>query len=417
MNVENPKLAGVTQELALEGFEPRYGERAEAFGTNPLWAQMKELGSELWLDTGDMDAAGTLWTREFSALTTNNTLLNKEVQKGAYDELVRRSARVLRETVPGLDETSLVREIAFVLNARHGLRLVEKFDAFVSVEEHTDAAHDVEAAAGYARRYHAICPERFIVKIPLTAEGLLAARRVGAEGIPVNLTLGFSARQNVLIAVFARPKYCNVFLGRLNSVVSEHKLGDGRFVGEKATVASQNAVAAVGGSATRQIAASIRSGQQVGDLAGTDVLTIPPKAAEEFIGMPLDPADLARGADGAFEVAWAEGVEPDTWGLNSLWDVSDGLGRAALDIASKPALDGPALRGHLAGAGFAAVLPEWSEADAAKATEDGKIPNLPDWRDRLSSGEVGLDALMNLHGLRSFVLDQKAMDGRIRGLV
>ena len=103
MNVEDHKLVSVTQELALEGLEPRYGARAETFGTNPLWARMKELGSELWLDTGDVDAAGRLWTREFGALTTNNTLLNKEVQKGAYDELVRRAARVLRETVPGLD--------------------------------------------------------------------------------------------------------------------------------------------------------------------------------------------------------------------------------------------------------------------------------------------------------------------------
>ena len=46
--------------------------------------------------------------------------------------------------------------------------------------------------------------------------------------VPVNLTLGFSARQNVLTSVFARPTYCNVFLGRLNSVVADHGLGDGR---------------------------------------------------------------------------------------------------------------------------------------------------------------------------------------------
>ena len=38
------------------------------------------LGSELWLDTGDIEAAAEPWTEEFTALTTNNTLLNAEVQ-------------------------------------------------------------------------------------------------------------------------------------------------------------------------------------------------------------------------------------------------------------------------------------------------------------------------------------------------
>ena len=52
------------------------------FPSSPLWAAVRKTGTALWLDTGDIDAARELWVREFDALTTNNTLLNKEVQKG-----------------------------------------------------------------------------------------------------------------------------------------------------------------------------------------------------------------------------------------------------------------------------------------------------------------------------------------------
>ncbi len=59
-----------------------------SFPSSPLWAAVAKTGTALWLDTGDVDAAKELWAREFTALTTNNTLLNKEVQKGIYDQLV-----------------------------------------------------------------------------------------------------------------------------------------------------------------------------------------------------------------------------------------------------------------------------------------------------------------------------------------
>ena len=161
-------------------------------------------------------------------------------------------------------------EIAFILNALHGLRLVKHFSALVSVELHTATADDVEAAVSYGRRFSRISPKNFIVKVPLTAAGFLATRILRSEGIPVNFTLGFSARQNYLIARFASPSYVNVFLGRLNAYVSDNALGDGLLVGEKATLASQAAVTRVSRQAkkpTRQIAASMRGGSQVRDLA------------------------------------------------------------------------------------------------------------------------------------------------------
>lgn len=64
-------------------------EKARSFSEDPFWKGLRATGTELWLDTGDIDAAAGLWTREFTALTTNNTLLNKEVQKGIYDGVIQ----------------------------------------------------------------------------------------------------------------------------------------------------------------------------------------------------------------------------------------------------------------------------------------------------------------------------------------
>jgi transaldolase len=420
MNVEDPKLAAAVRELVLDGFEPHFGKLADRFPTHSTWARANELGSELWLDTGDVDAIESLWTREFTALTTNNTLLNREVQKGTYDELVPRSAEVVRGAVPDISDADLVREIAFVLNAAHGLRLVQTFDAFVSVEEHTDLAHDVDAAAGYARRYHAICPERFYVKIPLTPEGLIAARRVAAEGVPINLTLGFSARHNILVALYARTAFCNVFLGRLNQVVADNGLGDGALVGERTTLASQEWVARLRESdnvPTRQIAASMRSGEQVRTLTGIDVLTMPPKAAQGLLDLGPEPDELTGNADSELEPQWADGVDAEAAGLNLLWHAPYGVENAIREVAARQHETGDELVEHLVEVGFVGALPKWSDADVARAAEDGKIPAWDAWKDRIASGEVGLDAVMNLSGLQSFVADQAAMDERIRGLL
>jgi transaldolase len=222
-------LSQQVQDFVRRDFTPRYGEPEAQFGSDDLWQRFRALGTELWLDSGNFDEVGQVWTREFTALTTNNTLLNQEVQRGTYDDLVMEAADLL-SGFPDLTDGEFVLEMAFILNATHALRLIERFDAYVSVEEHTGLAHDVELAVEYARRYYAVCPERFYVKIPFTPAGLLATRRARREGIPINHTLGFSARQNYVITRVAQPKFVNVFLGRLSSFIADNDLGNGDYV-------------------------------------------------------------------------------------------------------------------------------------------------------------------------------------------
>lgn len=387
--------------------------------SHPAWAQLRSLGTELWLDTGDVEQASRLWSSEFTALTTNNTLLNKEIQKGTYDHWIPRAAAAARDDCPALEGDELVQEVAFALNARHALRLVERFGTYVSVELHTALADDVERSVQYGRRYHALCPDRFIVKVPLTPAGLVAARRLEDQGIPVNFTLGFSARQNFLAACLARPSWVNVFLGRLNSYAAAEGLGDGRLVGERATLASQAAVRELRtllGASTRQIAASMRSGEQVALLAGVDVQTMPVAVAEEFLRSNPDPAALRDRTQQRYEPAWADGVDPLREGFHALWDVPETFRAACLRLAAEdPAtLQPSAILEALAGAGFADLFPRWTEAERAAIAAEGKIPRRGRWQAALEAGRAGLDALFTEAGLLSFAADQAALDERIR---
>lgn len=392
--------------LAKQGIDLTVGRITTT--SHPLWAALRKVGSELWLDTGDIEAASPLYTSEFTALTTNNTLLNKEVQKGTYDELVRTLAVELKD----LDEQTRVIEIAFILNARHGLRLAQTFGGKVSVELHTDLANDIERSLHYGRRYFAICPEHFIVKIPLTPSGLISARQLRLEGIPINFTLGFSARHNYLAAAFTQPAYCNVFLGRLNAYVSDNKLGDGKMVGEKAMLASQRAVTKVSGGKTKHIAASLRGASQVADLAGIDVYTMPTTVAAASIKELT--GDFTNRVAQDYKVTWAAGVDPMTIRASTLWDISPAEVKLADDLRAKPPSTAADVVARAKAAGAGDVFPQLSDADWATIAKDGKIPKHATWAARIAGGELAIDTMLNYAALQSFIADQKEMDDRIR---
>ncbi|MBA3698496.1 MAG: transaldolase [Planctomycetes bacterium] len=393
-------------ELAKQGIDLKTGRLTPA--SHPLWAALKDVGSELWLDTGDIEAATPLYTSEFTALTTNNTLLNKEVQKGTYDELVRTLAKELKD----LDEQTRVIEIAFILNARHGLRLAQTFGGKVSVELHTDLANDIERSLHYGRRYFAICPEHFIVKIPLTPAGLISARTLRLEGIPINFTLGFSARHNHLAAAFTQPAYCNVFLGRVNAYVSDNKLGDGKLVGEKAMLASQRAVTRVSGGRTKHIAASLRGASQVADLAGIDVYTMPTTVAAASLKELKPPFTNQVQQD--YQVTWAPGVDPATIRAETLWDISQADVSLAGDLCATPPTSADELVARAQTAGVGDLFPQMSNAEWATIAKDGKIPKHATWAARIAAGELAIDTMLNYAALQSFTADQKEMDDRIR---
>jgi len=406
-------------EFCRRGYVPPTKATRAAFPSSQRWAALAKTGTTPWLDTGDITAAKELWTREFTALTTNNTLLNKEVQKGIYDQLVPEAAKLIRSLDPKISQERLVLEIAFVLNAVHGLKLVSTFDADVSVELHTDLSKDTEASYQYGKRYAAICPDRFIVKVPLTPEGIFAARRLSKDGVRINFTLGFSARQNYLIGIAARPTWVNVFMGRLNAFVADHKLGDGKNVGEKATLASQRVLRGLQknpGVTVKQIGASMRNGQQCADLMGLDVFTIPTAAAKEFASLDLAPSAFSDKTQNDPPVTFAAGLDAEKEGFTALWSVTGAFQSAMCKLLAEnlDTLSGDQLRAFLKKNGIGDLFPELDAGERQRIAKEGKIPVYATWTARVKAKTASWDGILTEAALASFAVDQKALDDRIR---
>lgn len=415
MGTLSKDLSEIIHRIAFKEISP--GKPSQQYPSDPLLARLKELGTELWIDTGELELAQSIWKNELTALTTNNTLANQVVQSGVMDNVIRETVDKLGEAASGLSREELVMEIGFVINCRIALRLVEAFKVKVSVELHPSISRDIEKSVGYGKRYFRVCPEYFIIKVPLTPEGLLATRRIRRENIPVNFTLGFSARQNYFASRLSNPNYVNVFLGRLNAVVADNSAGSGEWIGEKVTLHTQSVLDEVRNNhtdvKTRLIAASIRNGDQVATLAGTDIHTIPPKAMKEFQESGRTP-DQIKKTDGT-------ALNPDVdsahdWNVRvaRLWEMDGDFRKAVDQLLARNDLD------QLSGEDLIQFCNEngldlfhpFSPQDLKKIQDDGKIPKLADW-----PGSIALDDLMTHSALQSFAKDQDTLDARIESFL
>jgi transaldolase len=410
---EDPDLARAVKELALEGYE---GPGKAEFESIEKYRWLREAGTRLWLDTGDLEAARKVYSNEVEALTTNNTLVNQVVQTGAMDGVIADAARKMRGIRTDMSERDLIIEIAFLVNAKLALSLIGKLGAHVSVELHPDTAFDIRQTLTFARRYYEINPDFFYVKVPLTPDGFIATRILSSEGIPVNYTLGFSARQNYFAARFARPMFVNVFLGRLNSLVEENGLGRPENVGEKATLASQEAVRAVRiaykDTPTSQIAASMRNGGQIATLAGVDVFTMPPKAAQEYLDMEVSKSDVHPRKSKDLHVELSDTGLGKVIDLTTLWTIDENVIAFAEDaVKQDDELPSGKELGRLSEEQEANMFREWTPAERESIRAKGKIPSLAD------SPGTPIDDLMSISALETFAKDQTALDDRIRSML
>ncbi|MGE3171832.1 MAG: transaldolase family protein [Planctomycetota bacterium] len=414
-------VADLVQALAGDG--PVAPPAGAAVAQHTGWQALRATGSELWVDAADFDGARAVWSEEFSGMTTNNALLQADVADGRHDELIVRAGEQLRRAPAshGLAPDALVTEVAFVLNAVHGLRLARAFDATVCVELHTDLAGDADGSVEYGRRLHAIAPDRFVVKVPLTPAGLLAVRRLEAAGVPVNCTLGFSPRQNRLAAEYARPHFVNAFLGRVDGLLDRGRVAAGD-AGIAAARSSQRVLPAPapGGAAheVRQIAASLRSAEQLPALAGVDVLTMPPDVARDFVaggeamtaGLRDRTGDALSGDARDALTAADAGVFCDDGELAAVV-------AHQLALRDDDGMDEPRLRAVLRDHGLGDLFPELTAADRVRLADDGKLPDWDHWRGRVADRSVSWDGLLNAAGLGAFSAAQRDLDGRIRRLL
>ncbi len=399
---------------SIHGLAEQFNDEHFAAKKSTYWEQYINNGTSLWLDTGDIDSIMQLWSYEFSALTTNNTLLNNEVQKGIYDTIIPDLVQKLNY----LDSSQKIKEIAFCLNAIHGLRLANQFKCKVSVELHTDLANDIKGIHALGTRLYNICPNQFIIKVPFTAAGILGARKLHESGVPINFTLDFSVRQNVMAAIIAKPAYTNVFLGRLGAYLKNNQIGEGLHIGEKVTLETQHCLRSInekGLSTTKLIAASIRNKSQLINLSGTDIYTIPTKVAQEAIesDISVDHSHINEIPDPIL----FKDEDKSKLRIKHLWQVQENEKEAFLHFNEKPPTSSEELIEYLHEHGCHDIFPKLSPSDYKTIQDDGKIPIHAKWAKRIEDAEIGIDTLLNIAGLFAFEKDQAQLDGRIESLI
>ena len=165
------------------------------------------LGQSLWLDniTRSLLKTGRLrrYIDEFSVtgLTSNPTIFDHAINSGDYDDAIK------SKLGQGKSGEKLFIELALedLKQAADLFRPVYDrtcgVDGWVSLEVSPLLAHDTKSTIAAAKDLHAEaqCPN-LMIKIPGTAEGLPAIEEAIFAGVPINVTLLFSADQYLAAA-------------------------------------------------------------------------------------------------------------------------------------------------------------------------------------------------------------------------
>ncbi len=127
--------------------------------------------------------------------------------------------------------------------------------------------------------------KNIVIKIPMTAEGLKAVKRLTAKGIKTNVTLIFSASQ-ALLAARAGATYVSPFLGRLDDIDCDGM----NLIEDIVAIFNKHDIK------TEIISASIRNPMHVTEAAkiGAHIATVPYNVIMQMIKHPLTDAGIAK---------------------------------------------------------------------------------------------------------------------------
>lgn len=144
-----------------------------------------------------------------------------------------------------------------------------------------------DAIVDEAKHLSSLAPN-VVVKIPMIPEGLRATKTVSKMGIPVNVTLIFSASQGMLAAK-AGASYLSPFIGRLDDIGQR-----GMQVIEDLVTIKRNYRLK-----SEVLVASIRNPPHVVEAAklGADIATMPPEVMEKMMQHPLTDIGLRKFLD------------------------------------------------------------------------------------------------------------------------
>ncbi|KPK07768.1 MAG: transaldolase [Betaproteobacteria bacterium SG8_39] len=247
-------------------------------------------------DTGDIDAIAR-WKPQDA--TTNPSLLLAAAQDPRYRPVVDAAlARAGGDRQAVIDRLfvgfgcEILRHVAGRVSTEVDARLSFDSEATVAKAEHLIALYG-EAGVG---------PERVLIKVASTWEGIRAAERLEKKGIHCNLTLLFSFAQAVACAE-AGVTLISPFVGRIYDWHKQARKVDDIALEDDPGVASVVRIYRYFKKfdyPTQVMGASFRKAGQITALAGCDLLTIAPdlleqlRSAEGDLPRRLSPEDAKR---------------------------------------------------------------------------------------------------------------------------
>lgn len=221
---------------------------------------------KLFLDTANLDdIAGGVELGLLDGVTTNPSLIARE----------------------GLDFETVIKKIAKMVPG--------PVSAEVIATDYTGMLAEGRIYAKWAKNVY--------VKLPMTADGLRACQTLSSEGIPINITLVFSANQ-ALLAAKAGAAFVSPFIGRLDDAGEE-----GMRLIEEIVQMYDNY-----GYETEILVASVRHPRHVTDaaLVGADICTMPYAIFEKLVKHPLTDSGLAK-----FQEDWAKAKKSPVKGVSN----------------------------------------------------------------------------------------------------
>ncbi|MBV9009436.1 MAG: transaldolase [Verrucomicrobia bacterium] len=245
--------------------------------------QLKQF-TKVVADTGDFESIRVFKPQD---ATTNPSLILAAAQKPQYAHLLDEVLRDRKNS--GLSGNEQIQDIIDHLLVQFGCEILTIVPGRVSTETDARLSFDVEGSIAKARRLIAlykergIGPERVLIKIASTWEGIEAAEQLQQEGIRCNMTLLFSLPQAVRCAE-AKVQLISPFVGRIYDWYKKANNRD--YTGaEDPGVQSVDEIYSYYKKfeyRTEVMGASFRNTGQILELTGCDLLTISPELMQEL---------------------------------------------------------------------------------------------------------------------------------------
>ena len=173
----------------------------------PLHA-LHAAGQSIWLDFIDRAMLGTgelerkIRDEALSGMTSNPTIFEKALATGtAYDAQLRAAAAAGTRDPWALFELVETDDVRTACDAFAGVYAASgRRDGYVSIEVSPGSAHDAAATIAEAHRlWRTVDRPNVMIKVPGTAEGCVALRRLIADGLNVNVTLLFAVEAHARV--------------------------------------------------------------------------------------------------------------------------------------------------------------------------------------------------------------------------